>query len=236
MDRLLIGLGLFVIVLVAAMVLWVQPGEAQSGGVTYPPDLGRVSGILPIANGGTGGATATANTVFGNATSGSAAPAFGQIVNGQITNSTIDLTAKVTGVLPAANGGSGGAVLTGWCNGTVGTANATVYILSPYATVNTGNPCTVTSVAVEMPMPMACTAKNLRAISGTGGGAAGSGVVTAYVGGSTSILTCTMGTGTSCSDVTHSVAITAGQGFSLRILTGQATDTTANIKASFQCQ
>ena len=50
-------------------------------------------------------ANAGANTVLGNATSGSAAPAYGQIVNGQITNGTINLTTKVTGVLPPANGG-----------------------------------------------------------------------------------------------------------------------------------
>jgi hypothetical protein len=50
-------------------------------------------------------ATAGANTVLGNATGSTAAPSYGQIVNAQITNSTIDLTAKVTGVLPAANGG-----------------------------------------------------------------------------------------------------------------------------------
>ena len=50
-------------------------------------------------------ATAGANTVLGNATGSTAAPAYGQIVNGQITNSTISLTTKVAGVLPPANGG-----------------------------------------------------------------------------------------------------------------------------------
>lgn len=50
---------------------------------------------------------AGANTVFGNATGSSTAPSFGQIVNGQITNSTIDLTTKVTSTLPSGNGGTG---------------------------------------------------------------------------------------------------------------------------------
>lgn len=54
-------------------------------------------------------ANAGANTVLGNATGSPAAPAYGQIVNGQITNSTIDLTAKVTNALPVANGGTGAA-------------------------------------------------------------------------------------------------------------------------------
>lgn len=46
----------------------------------------------------------TTTLLHGNA---SGNPAFSQIVNADITNSTIDLTAKVTGVLPSANGGTG---------------------------------------------------------------------------------------------------------------------------------
>lgn len=34
-------------------------------------------------------------------------PSWGQIVNADITNATIDLTSKVTGILPSANGGNG---------------------------------------------------------------------------------------------------------------------------------
>jgi hypothetical protein len=62
---------------------------------------------------------AAANTVFGNATGSSAAPSYGQIVNGQITNSTIDLTTKVTGALPIANGGTN--------NGSLSVTAGTVY-------------------------------------------------------------------------------------------------------------
>jgi len=53
-----------------------------SGGVGVAPLYGKVgltthvSGILPIANGGTGAATVAANTVFGNNTASTAAPAF----------------------------------------------------------------------------------------------------------------------------------------------------------------
>ena len=52
-------------------------------------------------------ANAGANTVLGNATGGSAAPIYGQVVNSQIANGTINLTTKVTGILPPANGGAG---------------------------------------------------------------------------------------------------------------------------------
>ena len=50
------------------------------------------------------GSLGTTTTVLhGN---GSGAPAFSAIVNADITNATIDLTAKVTGLLPLANGGT----------------------------------------------------------------------------------------------------------------------------------
>jgi hypothetical protein len=58
-------------------------------------------------------ANAGANTVLGNATGGSAAPTYGQIVNGQIANGTINLTTKVTGVLPPANGATNNVTVSG---------------------------------------------------------------------------------------------------------------------------
>ncbi|MCX6300986.1 MAG: hypothetical protein NTW82_02275, partial [Bacteroidia bacterium] len=47
---------------------------------------------------------ATTSVLHGNATGN---PSWGQIVNNDITNGTIDLTAKVAGILPSANGGTG---------------------------------------------------------------------------------------------------------------------------------
>ena len=120
----------------------------------------QVSGILPIANGGTGSATTSQNFAFIGPVSGSGAPSFRALVagdiptlpyvsstltsahifvgngsnvasdvavsgdltlvntgaftianlavtNAKIANATIDLTTKVTGVLPVANGGTG---------------------------------------------------------------------------------------------------------------------------------
>ncbi len=43
---------------------------------------------------------------------GGTVPGYSQIVNGDIANSTIDLTTKVTGALPVPNGGTGAVVLT----------------------------------------------------------------------------------------------------------------------------
>jgi hypothetical protein len=66
-----------------------------SGGIGVAPSYGKigltthVSGILPVANGGTGTATATANTVFAGPTSGaSAPPSFRSLVAADITGLT----------------------------------------------------------------------------------------------------------------------------------------------------
>jgi len=52
------------------------PTSALSGSIALGS---QVSGTLPIANGGTGAATSAANTIFGNNTSSSAAPAFNTV-------------------------------------------------------------------------------------------------------------------------------------------------------------
>jgi hypothetical protein len=80
-------------------------GKALSSNIT----LGLASS--DFANQGT-----TTTVLHGNA---SGNPAFGSIVNADITNSTIDLTTKVTGVLPIANGGTS--------NGSLSVTAGTVY-------------------------------------------------------------------------------------------------------------
>ncbi|MBK7625730.1 MAG: hypothetical protein IPJ16_00755 [Bacteroidales bacterium] len=118
-----------------------------SGGIPYfSSTTTMASSPLLTANGvviggGIGGAPVTigvgaANTVLrGTGT----APAFGQIVNDDITNGTINLTSKVTGTLPVLNGGTGydntytnGQLLIGNSSGTLtrnpltGTANQVI--------------------------------------------------------------------------------------------------------------
>jgi hypothetical protein len=120
-----------------------------------------------------------------------------------------------------------------WCTGTVGTGNGTTYMFTPGA--NVANVCSGTTIT-EMPIALTCTAKNLYVNSGTAGAVAGSGVVALFKAGVATALTCTVGTGTTCNDTTHTVSMTAGNLWSVRVTTGQATDTSANLRASFQCQ
>ncbi|MCX6250517.1 MAG: hypothetical protein NTX61_07180 [Bacteroidetes bacterium] len=82
-------------------------GFTASGNLASSPTL--TTNALLIG-GGTGATPSTLSlgslntVVHGNGTS---APYFGQIVNNDISNSTIDLTSKVTGILPLSNGGTG---------------------------------------------------------------------------------------------------------------------------------
>ena len=82
---------------------------ASSGALTANALLlGGGAGATPSAMGSLG---TTAQVLHGNA---SGAPTWGAIVNADITNATIDLTSKVTGTLPIANGGTG---ITSWGTG-----------------------------------------------------------------------------------------------------------------------
>lgn len=86
----------------------------------------------------------TTTVLHGNAAGN---PSFGQIVNADITNSTIDLTAKVTGTLPLANGGLGsttgaGVIAAGARVDTDESTNSTTYTnlatSGPSVTLTTG--------------------------------------------------------------------------------------------------
>lgn len=122
-----------------------------------------------------------------------------------------------------------------WCTGTIGTSNATAYQLAPGSTA--GQTCAgAASTTATVPMPVACTAKNLYAVNGTAGALVTSGIVTLYQSGvGATALTCTLGTGTNCHDTTHTVSIAAGDNLAIAVTTGQASDTTQNIKAVFEC-
>lgn len=151
-------------------------------------------------------------------------PAFGAVV----------LTTDVSGVLPAAN--STPSAWFAWCDGSVGTGNGVGYVLVPGKSNSTITCNEQASNAVPMPIPYDCLAKNLRVQAGVAGSQATSGKVELYFGGSPTVLTCTLGTGTQCSDLTHSVSLPAGNSWWIQVTTGQASDATSSVKATFQCQ
>ncbi|MGA1978458.1 MAG: hypothetical protein ABSG89_11470, partial [Bacteroidales bacterium] len=107
--------------------------SGNSGGIPYfNSSTTMASSALLTANGvivggGAGTSPSTigvgaANTVL-RGTGG--APVFGQIQNGDITNGTIDLTTKVTGILPLKNGGTNADLSLQASNGGIVWSNAT---------------------------------------------------------------------------------------------------------------
>ena len=100
----------------ALTVAGTSGGIPYFNGATTWASSGALTANAIVLGGGAGAAPAplaslgtTTTLLHGNA---AGAPTFGAIVNADITNATIDLTAKVTGVLPVANGGTNNAALT----------------------------------------------------------------------------------------------------------------------------
>jgi hypothetical protein len=116
----------------------------------------------------------------------------------------------------------------GACTGTV-TAASTLgfYGTGPNETTTT---CTSTTLGTGIVISGSRTLENLVVFAGTGGVNSSSGVVTVLKNGSTTTLTCTIGTGTKCSDTIHQVSAVNGDLISLQFTT-QTADTLANVKA-----
>ena len=96
--------------------------------------------------------------------------------------------------------------------------------------------CAQTTATLLNVVPRAGVMKNLYITAGTGGYASTSGVFSVYKnGGGASVVTCTVGTGTSCSDTTHALAFAAGDYFTVGY-TGASTtsETLANVVATVE--
>jgi hypothetical protein len=212
--------------------------------------------VIATTYGGLGSATAGAYSVWGNASSSSATPSYTSAPNVSsvtlqgatsgscpITVAATGGTATVCGAFTVSTSGAigmaGGSVgpisnYSAEGSGTIGTANATTYYLWPGGT----SPTLANSTSKPgVPVPAGCTARNLYVSAGTGPTSAG-GTVTLYHNGTAAALTCTLSSGSNvnCSDTTHTVSFGAGALWAIGVLTTQASDTTANVTASFQCQ
>jgi len=91
--------------------------------------------------------------------------------------------------------------------------------------------CTVTTETAGIPMPGSGTIKNLNVVLGAGG--KNSDAVTIRKGAIDQSVTCTFGTGTTCSDTTHSFTVAAGDKITVKVTTS-ASETAANIYVTFE--
>ena len=127
-------------------------------------------------------------------------------------------------------GGAG--TLAGTCTGT-STASQTLglYGAGQFAATT----CTSTVVNLGQVQGRAGQAKNLSCTASAGGVSSSSGVVTMDIvhqtTNATTALTCTFGTGTSCSDTTHVVSFAAGDALGFQFTT-QGSETLANVQCT----
>lgn len=120
-------------------------------------------------------------------------------------------------------------VVNGACTGTANSSSTLgLYGTGPNATVTT---CTSATIGSGQAMDHAGTLRFLQANATAGGVGASSGVVTVLKNGSPTSITCTLGTGTFCSDGTHTVSFAIGDLISLQFTT-QGTETLAGVAAS----
>jgi len=125
--------------------------------------------------------------------------------------------------------GSTPALLTGLCSGTA-SASSTLGLYG-LGTVAIG--CTNTIGATGVLISTARTVKNLRVLAITGGVNASSGVFTVLKNGAGTAITCTVGTGTSCTDLVNSASFAAGDRISIQFTT-QAAETLGVVQATIE--
>lgn len=115
----------------------------------------------------------------------------------------------------------------GVCTGTATAASTLgLYPMGGSTTTCTGATPNAAPIVISGPR----TLQNLVVVAGTGGVNASSGVVTVLRNNVATTITCTLGTGTSCVDSTHTVVAADGDLISIQFTT-QAADTLANVKA-----
>jgi hypothetical protein len=168
---------------------------------------------------------------------GSASQPVGNLWLGNAATNNLRQTGTFTGARTAtwqdASGtvaytsGSGTYIL--GCNGT---ASAGTTITMPWPGAAT-TACTNTAAALQVPVTSATTVKNLRVRCGSGGVNASSGAFALVQNGGSTSLTCTVGTGTTCNDTTHSVSLSAGDALLVQFTT-QAGETLANCVVSLE--
>jgi hypothetical protein len=150
----------------------------------------------------------------------------------------INLATQVTGVLPLANGGTGGTSYVkgeyhAFCTGATLTTATTNFDFAGFGGTATACATSNTSAVGGTKMPTAGTAKNLFVNLGTAG-KSGDKVTMLKNGSATGAPTCTYATATSCSDTSTALTVAAGDIITISITTSSSSETSANVAVSFE--
>ena len=217
------------------------PSDINAGG----PPTG--TGVLVLASAPTlvnpilGNASATSLTLSGGAAPSQVALTYVSTACSSPTSGTSYICASATNGLTISIG-SGNAFTPGpsssifdvMCGGSLGTSSGVAYIFFP-ANQNTTT-CAASTFganAQEMTFPAGGTVQRLYCSSNGGGNSAD--VVTFYHNNTSTSLSCAIGTGASpAHDTTHTVTVAAGDTWSVRYVTGTASDGATGMRASFE--
>jgi Collagen triple helix repeat (20 copies) len=131
---------------------------------------------------------------------------------------------------------------TAFCMGQVGGGIDNYFLTpgSPFLTCS-GSNSTASSAMRRLSLPpgvTSCKMQQMQVQAGVAGIADNSGVVALWTGAGTAAptaLTCTLGTGLQCSDLTHTVTLNAGDNFNWAITTNNASDATASVEVTAVC-
>lgn len=214
---------------------------AGAGPVTARLALGA-SGLYPRSNGSdlifstlAAAGVGSCTNQFARALNADAAPTCATVANTDLTNSSLTVTAGnlLSGGGSIALGASATlnayARYSSFCSGTA-TASATLLV-----TLWNSAACTNTSegVAQQVLVSSAGILRNLRVLAGTAGAAGGSGVVTLRKNAADTAVTCTVGTGTTCSDTSNTASVVAGDKITVKVVTAGA-ETLADVQIAFE--
>jgi hypothetical protein len=149
----------------------------------------------------------------------------------------VDLTRDVSGILPLANGGTGGSSYVKgefhtFCTGTVASSATTNFIFPGFGSNAIACGTALTSATGGTKISTAGTIKNLF-VNMAVAGKSGDNIKLLKNGSATGAPTCTYGATTTCNDV--ATAITVAQGDVITISnSGSVSETAANISVSFE--
>lgn len=116
------------------------------------------------------------------------------------------------------------------CTGTA-SSSATLFVVQTTSAACTNTTETIAAGAFVL-VQHAGSLTGLHVLA-TAGFASGSGVVTLRINGSDSTVTCTVGVGTTCNDVTHSAAVAVGDRISIKVVT-VGSETLANVLFNYE--
>jgi hypothetical protein len=207
--------------------------SGSASGLTGLPLTTGVTGLLPVANGGTGvgTSTGTGSTVLSNSPT-LVTPALGTPGSGVLTNCTSIPVANATGLLAVANGGTGVTTSTGTGNNVLSTSPVltTPNLGTPSVAVltsATGLPLT-TGVTGTLPVANGGTNATTAPDARTSLGAAASGAVTAS--GLTQATARLLGRTTASTGAVEELTVGTGLSLSAGALAGvSASDTVVGV-------